>query len=203
MAIIHDRVELAKHLQMKKGRIESLVQLLYDNFTEYFQSGDLFVTGSILYEKMGLISSRNSWKDLDIVIAVGPNKDDIVNEMIDFFSGRTGCTVNLSDWENLCAGIRTPLGFIDMFRDEDVSSYSFELIEIIDGVFSADYGVERILNVLVRFYHIFDSDTYEINHSRKQQKKFRDTLLEMYFNVIAQNLDIDDELRNEIREIIK
>ena len=194
-------VEYKQTLVNQKRKIcEDYVRLLYNNLTEHFISGDIIITGSVYYEKVGLIDGHNDWKDLDISVNTGERGDIILNELINFFSGMSGCSQYNSN-NTLC--IKTSDIVIDVFR-EDFAEYNGNLFEIFKDIYSMDYGLKKVITSILYVYDWFDENKLDTAYGRKKMNKIKDMLRMIYFNKHHEINNINDvHLINKLKEIIK
>ena len=181
-------------MENKKADIEQLLRLLYDNFKTYFNDGNIIVSGSVLYEKLGLIKEKSSWTDLDISINTGEYGDKILDEMITFFEKSRRYRMTIQEEEPRRGTVKTPFGLLDIFR-EDFTPYTPIDLEILPDVHLTYHGEERILEILVDCYYLFLYDS-NIN----QCVKMGNTIREIYPNI---KTDIQDkELVKKLKTIL-
>jgi hypothetical protein len=181
-------------IEYKKTKFNSIIKILYDNFIEYFINGDLIITGSISYIKLGIMKQKNP-SDLDIDIISGEHGDKILYEIINFFKEQYKYEIIMRDMKELRALIKTPYGYIDIFRNDFNNKKNLIEIEIIDGVKTKYYGHEWILNILIDKYIWFiDRDI------QSKVLKFKNTINEIYSLINKEELST--ELTDKIKEII-
>ncbi len=181
-------------IEYKKTKFNSIIKILYDNFTDYFINGDVIITGSISYIKLGIIKQKNP-SDLDIAIISGEYGDKILYEIINFFKEQYKYEITIREIKELRALIKTPCGYIDIFRNDYDNKINSTEIEIIDGVKTKYYGHEWILNILLDKYMWFMNKNIQL-----RVLKIKNTINEIYNLINKEELSI--ELTNKIKEII-
>lgn len=174
---------------------EYLIRLLYDNFKEYFDNGDIIFCGSLIYDKLNLYN-KDELKDIDISIVSGEYGDKIIEEIHQFILEQEfRKKYYVRQWDDGLRGlVVTQYGMIDIFRG--ISSSKGELIEIIDGVKTKIFDTEYYLKDL---YKRFKYNLKERNIN--QMLKFKDMMFTVYHN----NKDKvnDKSLKNDIEYFIE
>lgn len=135
---------------------KELIKTIYDNFTEYFKSGDIIIGGSYFYDRIG-VPIEKTFKDIDLI--VDNSKDNILYELISFFRNnpnyeldeQTSFITNF-DGKYLISCIlfknneHTP---IDILRQD--FSTNLSSLEIIPGVFTNYQTSEKLVEVYEDF----------------------------------------------------
>ena len=178
------------------NNIRILINILYDKFRKYFESGDMIITGSIVYNKIGLYK-KNEIKDLDISIIDGDYGDTIINEVKDFFSNnKFDFNVEYTErkWNKLRGICVTDYGVIDIFRNDHNNKEEESTIEILPNIYTKYYGHNWIVDVLCKSYDYHSKQNTE--NSKRQKDKFYNMLSSIYNNYYY---DLDIKLRLRLK----
>ncbi len=183
--------------EYKKHKFDEVIKLLYNNFTDYFKSGDITITGSISYVKLGLIEPKYP-KDLDLAIISGEYGDNIIYKLTDFLREQQDYKVTMRYWDEVSAYIKTPYGFIDILRDYRIYGENPIDLEIIDGVITKYHGHNWILNILIYKYKWFSQQDQTKGNFKVQTIKFKNLIYELYD--ITKN-ELNDDIINKINNL--
>jgi uncharacterized protein (UPF0248 family) len=165
---------------MINDNYKKLIKLLYYNFKEYFESGDIIFTGSIVYYKLGLID-KNNFSDIDISIIEGKYGDMIVNKIKYYFENNNfDFNVNYIErnWDNLKGICITDYGLIDILRGKKGDDKSILDINLFDDIETKYYGLEFEIN------NIINCLLYNINKDNENRKNQYDK----FYNLLSKNI---------------
>ncbi len=146
---IHDEVliykieyTLERYLRIDKN-LDCLTKLLYKEFKEYFDNGDIIITGSYLYNKMGYTNTEPN--DLDIsIINIG-----LLDEIKDFLENTKFLSKFINEqWNNKLGVFYTKKGMIDVFLNNHNNKQNETTIELQPNIFTKYYGTNWIVDVL-------------------------------------------------------
>jgi len=137
--------------EFRKEKIEELVKEIYDKFQKYFISGDIIISGSLFYRKIGYPEPM-SYNDIDLIII--DEKDDIFYEIINYFDNginiiKTEITDRVLGYPQLIGSIKTEYIYIDLFRNNFKKNKSS--IEIIPGVITNYHSNEAFVDIYTKF----------------------------------------------------
>ena len=142
------------------------IKILYNNFQKYFESGDIIISGSFFYKKLGCLIETD-YKDVDIIIDNNISNDYILYEIQDFFkSNYEIISTFIERYDGLIGCIHADgLVPIDLLRND--FSENISNIEIIPGVFTNYRPYYKMVDVYDKL--LIQNPT---NVKYKQIKKF-------------------------------
>lgn len=183
---------------LKEIDIKKLTSVLYNNFTELFNSGIIVISGSVVYNALGLIE-RTEYHDLDINIKNG-NKlgDDFVLNFKEFAENCSELRF-LSTYvrDNLSATARFAEGSIDMYRPEWDDSDLLGTCEVLPGVYtqymSDDYMLKNILRTYTLIVESLKKSDWHYNKIEKHKATFESFL---------ENGDLSNDMRKKLEKIL-
>lgn len=137
--------------ETRKDNIELLIKKIYNKFEKYFNSGEIIISGSNYYTKIGY-PEEPSYNDIDIIIIDG--RDDIFNEFIEYFDDgkniiKTEVTDRIKGYDQLIGTIKTEYFYIDLFRDDFKNN--LKSFEILPGIFTDYHCNEKFVEIYTQF----------------------------------------------------
>lgn len=137
------------------SKAEKLIRLIYDNFIDYFKSGDIIIAGSYFYDKIG-VPIEKTFKDIDLIVDF--SKDHILYELMDFFKNHKDYDVNeqasfIKSFDGIhllsCIVFNNDHPPIDVLRQD--FSTNLSSFEILPGVFTDYQTSEKLVEVYEGF----------------------------------------------------
>jgi hypothetical protein len=181
-----------------------LFELMYNNFKKYFDTGDMIFTGSIVYNKIGLLNKTKEIKDVDISIISGHKGDQIVTEINNFFNSIQDFKVKYIEYTDyiLFGLCMTEFGVIDIFRNDHNNKEKESTIEILPDIYTKYYGDEWIMKVIYDNTLFLEKEIKngKSEHNEIQLNKFNRMLKEMHKNT---NIEFEDKIFESKLKILK
>jgi len=136
------------------------IKLLYDKFNDYFKSGNIVISGSFYYKKIGC-ELNVEYKDVDIV--VDEKKDEVLHHILDTIESNYELVSSFRhDWGTGLIGSFSIEGYagVDIFRNDFTTL--LHPIEIIPGVWSYRLTDEVLFNTYekLELYSTSNKDKY-------------------------------------------
>lgn len=196
-----------KNLLVLNKNFNFLLSLIYNNFKKYFETGDLVITGSYLYNKINFFK-KDDISDIDISILKSNNTKKILNELIVFFSKQYDIMAVYIDcpiYDKL-GTIYTKRGIIDIVTGDHNNQNNETTVELMTNVYTKFYGFEWIVYISYRNIKYMYNDLEKENVDNIEYKyKTIEKYIE-YINIIMNRDGFkfkDKELESNVKKLLK
>lgn len=168
-------------------RIKELITNFYNNYKEFFDSGLIVISGSVVYNTLGLVK-KDIFKDLDLNIKCGVDGDNFMLKLKDLKENEKIGNITLmysNVRDDLSGVVYFDVGLIDLYRDNWDDSDVIGTCEVLPGVYtnylSADHMTKNILKTYTYLKNYKDNakDDKYLEIIDLKLKKHRSTFLDL------------------------